>query len=139
MSPSLPDRAEREIHARHAFFVDWFAGRADDAAFDRAAAAFRPDFVRVPPEGNVQDRDAVLAMIRGARGAIPDGFAIAVEMEAGDTLSEGLVLVRYVERQQTPTGNTARRSSALFVEDASAPEGVAWRYLQETWMDQDIA
>ena len=45
------------------------------------------------------------------------------------------MLVRYVERQIVDSRETARRSTALMTRDAGAPEGVAWRFVQETWIE----
>ncbi len=54
-------------------------------------------------------------------------------------VAEDVVLLRYVEHQGTAAWRTARRVSALLVADPSAPEGVAWLWLHETWMDQTKA
>lgn len=131
----LAAKAEAEVHARHAFFVDWFAGRADETAFGTARRAFDPAFVRIPADGGApQDLDAVFAMLAGKRGALVNDFAIDTEVESWVEVSETAGLLRYVERQRTPAGPTARRASALFLDSPAAPEGVAWRWLQETWI-----
>lgn len=132
-------QAEYEVRALHDFFVDWLTGRAPAGDLGRLETALAPDCVRIAPDGTVQDRDAIVAMLAGAHGALGPDFTIDIDIEASEALGDGLALVRYVERQASAAGTTARRSSAIFVDDAIAPEGVAWRVLQETWMDQGKA
>ena len=127
--------AAREIVARHAFFVDWFAGRLEDSDFAAALAAFEPDFHRIGPDGALQDHDGLTAMLAAARGRFGAGFAIAIEdvavlREAGDD-----ALMTYVERQEHAGRTTFRRAGALFSRNADAPLGVAWRFVQETWIN----
>ena len=46
----------------------------------------------------------------------------------------GLALATYEERQRCAGAITRRRSSALFAPAATAPGGVTWLHLQETWI-----
>ncbi|MDW4499996.1 hypothetical protein R5H30_18530 [Sulfitobacter sp. D35] len=132
----LSAAAEAEIRARHDFFVAWFTGRASKDEMQRAAQAFAPDMQRIGPEGEAQDADAVIAMIRAAEGRIDGVFEIDIEVETVRRLSDNLILVVYIERQSIDSRTTARRSTALFSPDPDAPEGVVWRHLQETWIAQ---
>lgn len=128
--------AREEVAARHGFFVRWFTGRAEEAAMEEAARAFAPDFRRLAPDGRVQDRGAVIAMLREARGTRERGFAIRVEVHDARALGADLALVLYDEHQaEGGAARPARRASALLGLDARAPGGVAWRHLQETWID----
>jgi hypothetical protein len=136
---SLAALAEAEVRARHDFFVDWFTGRADQAAFDTCARAFAPDMRRIGPEGAVQDRAAILAMLRAARAARPGDFAITIEMGIAQDLAPGTVLVTYDEGQVIGPRHTLRRSTAVFTADPAAPEGVVWRHLHETWIENEPA
>ncbi|MBC2860717.1 hypothetical protein [Stappia sp. 28M-7] len=127
--------AAREIVARHEFFVDWFAGRLEDSAFAAALAAFEPDFHRIGPDGALQDHEGLTSMLAAARGRFAEGFAIAIEdvavlRETGDD-----ALMTYVERQEHGGRTTFRRAGALFSRNADAPLGVAWRFVQETWIN----
>ena len=54
---------------------------------------------------------------------------VELAWEAGDA-----VVVTYIEKQERRGIKTARRATALFVESSSAPNGVEWRHLHETWM-----
>lgn len=126
--------AAREIVARHEFFVDWFAGRLSDSSFAASLAAFEPDFHRIGPDGALQDHEGLASMLAAARGRLTDQFAItitdvAVLRETGED-----ALMTYVERQEHGGRTTFRRAGALFSRNADAPLGVAWRFVQETWI-----
>ena len=54
-------------------------------------------------------------------------------------LADDTALVRYVEHQSSAAETTARRATAIFVASPTSPGGVAWRWLQETWIDQTKA
>ena len=111
-------------------------GRAEEAAMEESTRAFAPDFRRVAPDGRVQGRGEVIAMLRQARGTRERGFAIRVEVREARSLDADLALVLYDEHQvEGGAARPSRRASALLGLDARAPGGVAWRHLQETWID----
>lgn len=135
---TLFDRASAEIVALHRFFVQWYDGgtaaAADFASFERAMG---PGMQMIPPSGAVLDRDQVIGHVRANRSAFDGDFAIEIAdirpaWQAGDA-----ILVTYVEKQRRAGKATARRASALFSENPSAPNGVEWRHLHETWMQAD--
>ena len=130
----LAELARREVLALHAFFVAWFRPGPTTLDFGPCDAAFAPDFRMVSPDGMVSDRAAVLQRLRQARGSQPADFAIAISgleplWQQGDA-----ILLAYVEEQYRSGSITRRRSTALFTAEPSAPRGVVWRHLQETWM-----
>lgn len=127
--------AAREIVARHEFFVDWFAGRLEDSAFAAALAAFEPDFHRIDPDGALQDHEGLTSMLAAARGRFTEGFAIAIQDVAVLRETSEDALMTYVERQEHAGRTTFRRAGALFSRNADAPLGVAWRFVQETWIN----
>lgn len=131
---SLADLAEKEVRLRHDFFVAWFTGRSDAAAMQASKAAFAPDMLRIGPDGALQDRDAVIAMIQGAEGAFAKDFAITIPVLECRMLARELVLVHYEEHQRIDGEATARRATALFSPGPDAPNGVVWQHLQETWI-----
>jgi hypothetical protein len=139
MTGDIARRAEAEVVARHAFFVEWFTGRAPQSEMDVSARAFAPDMRMIEPDAAEQDHAAVLAMLQGAKGRRPADFAIAVVMRRTRTLAPDLALVTYDEHQTIGGEKTARRSTAVFSRDEAAPEGVVWRFLQETWIDDGTA
>jgi hypothetical protein len=119
----------------HDFFADWFHGSVPDtdAAYARFADALHPDFSMVVTTGVALDRAAVLGFVRGAHGSRPDTFHIGIRNFTARLTSPDAALVTYEEWQfDGDEVLTARTSTAYFVADPSAPEGVAWRHLHET-------
>ncbi|OCW59463.1 DUF4440 domain-containing protein [Hoeflea olei] len=127
-------RAEAEVVNRHAFFVEWFTGRASEAELDTSLRAFAPDMVMIEPDASTIGQAEICAMIRAARGKRPHDFSIRVDLVSARMVAEDTVIVIYDEHQVIDGEKSARRSSAVFSADADAPEGVVWRQLQETWI-----
>ena len=130
----LAERARREVLALHDFFVVWFRPGATAIDFGQCEAALAPDFRMVAPDGKVNDRAAVLRRLRQARGALPADFAIVIAAIEPLWQQGDAILLGYVEEQYRSGSITRRRSTALFTAEATAPRGVVWRHLQETWM-----
>ncbi|MCC0019163.1 MAG: hypothetical protein H6887_17535 [Hoeflea sp.] len=130
----LITRAQAEVVNRHHFFVEWFTGRASEAELETSLRAFAPDMVMIEPDANTIGRDEVVAMVTGARGKRPADFEIRVELISARLIGSDIVAVVYDEHQVIDGERSARRSSAVFSADPDAPEGVAWRHLQETWI-----
>ena len=135
MDASLFARAGAEVVDLHRFFVDWFdKGRCDHAVFNRFESVMGEGFSMVVPSGQLLDRDAVLAHVRASRATFDGDFAISIEdirpgWQAGD-----VIVLTYVESQQRASKASRRRSSAVFTVNSSAPNGVEWRHLHETWL-----
>ena len=137
MSPkrSLLASAMAEIVERHAFFVRWYSAPSPDSAeFALSETAFDAEFVMVTPDGREHRRAQVIASLRGARSSADASFRIDIEAIEPRWQDQDAILVSYVEAQLRDGRRTRRRSNALFVRQASAPHGIAWRHLQETWM-----
>lgn len=134
-APSLFAAASAEIVELHDFFVAWFLGDAVAAPdFGRFDAVMHGNFTMMPPDGAPVSLVDVAARVRAARGAASPGYQIVIEdirpvWESGDD-----IIVSYVEAQQRDGRWNRRRSSVLFSRLSTAPHGVEWRYLQETWM-----
>ncbi|MGX8009442.1 hypothetical protein ACVDG8_010750 [Mesorhizobium sp. ORM8.1] len=132
---SLFSRASAEVVDLHRFFVDWFvAARADTVDFGRFEAVMGEGLTMIAPSGAVLDRDAVIDHVRQSRASCDESFAIAIEdigpgWQAGD-----MIVVLYVEAQLRGGKHSRRRSSAVFTVNSSAPNGVEWRHLHETWL-----
>ena len=128
----------REIEELHRFFEGWFRGELgdDDRTYARFAAALAPEFRMVFPAGGTIGHADLLVLLRrlhGSRRAEP-GFAIAVE-DVEVRWTEGpRALARYREQQRWPDRWTDRHTLAAFRAEPSAPLGVAWTDLQETWI-----
>ncbi|QPC94343.1 DUF4440 domain-containing protein [Mesorhizobium sp. INR15] len=132
---TLFSKASAEVVDLHRLFVDWFvAARADTVDFSRFERVMGEGFGMVTPDGQVLDRGAVVDHVRSSRAACDDGFAIAIEdirpgWQDGDT-----IVVFYVEAQLRDGKANRRQSSAVFTTSSSAPNGVQWRHLHETWL-----
>jgi hypothetical protein len=126
--------AKAELHVRHAFFVDWFTGKASPQAMADCARAFGGDMIRIGPSGGIQNAADITAMVRAAAGRHPADFAITITVQAARLLTPDLALLIYDEHQRIAAVETTRRSTAIFAADKNAPEGVVWRHLQETWI-----
>ncbi|TPL84820.1 DUF4440 domain-containing protein [Mesorhizobium sp. B2-3-14] len=131
----LFSQASAEVVALHRFFVDWFvASRADKVDFGRFEAVMGEGLTMIAPGGQILDRDAVIDHVRSSRATCDDGFAISIEdirpgWQNGDT-----IVVLYVEAQLRAGKHSRRQSSAVFTTRSSAPNGVQWRHLHETWL-----
>ena len=137
MSDAPAELAWREVVALHDFFVRWFCGAPDAPDFADCERAFAPDFRMIGPDGVTHLRAAVVERLRGAYASQPASFSIAVSDPHVVSESGGDVLLEYTERQYRDGRTTFRRSTALFQASPTAPRGVLWRHLQETWMDKD--
>jgi len=133
--PSIEALAFAEIEDLHKFFVQWFTatdtGSIDFAVCERAFAA---DFVLVNPDGSRHGRKAVVERLAQARGRVPIPFEISILDPCTVWLRNDAILVAYIERQLRDGRTTQRRSVALLTLDDTAPRGMLWRFLQETWM-----
>jgi hypothetical protein len=128
MSP-LAEAGKAEIVALHAYLMDLFTGKTRDLT--RCEAAFAADMSMISPDGVWFDRKQILANLRNAT-AVP-GFRIRIHDVQLLWESESAVLLRYVEEQYRDGETTRRLSSALFTADETAPLGVVWQHLHETW------
>jgi hypothetical protein len=134
----LAEACEREVVTLHEFFEDWFAGRVekDDDAFDRVRDALGDEFEMVVPSGRTVGRGSVITGIWDVHGrdAGSDSHEIRVEELRVRYVREDLCLVSYEEWQRGPDEETGRQSSALFQHAETAPNGVEWLHLHETWL-----
>jgi hypothetical protein len=135
MAMSLYDRAREEILDFHRFFVAWYdKATAAETGFARCEAAFGDGFRMTPPTGRTFVRTETIDLIRANRASFDRDFAIEIDAIERIWESGEAILVTYIERQNRRGQKTARRATALFTENPSAPHGVAWRHLQETWL-----
>lgn len=128
-----------EIESLHDFFVAWYAGERERDAFARVERALRPGFELVTPDGERRDRDAVLEAVRGGYGRDePGAFDIEVRNVESIHRTGASATVRYEECQEAPAETTGRISTAILAADPSAPCGVAWLDLHETWLEPPV-
>lgn len=119
-----------EVERLHAFFDDWFAGRGS-RSIEEFSEALDDRFLLVAPTGTVYDRDAIIELVDAGRGA---GDA-HIRIEKPTVRHAGAVLVgTYEEHQRREGVSSARISTVVMVERASAPGGWAWIAVHETWL-----
>ena len=123
----------RELHE---FFARWFSGWLDETEIERLDQALHPDFTIVGPTGGVLDKAGIVARVLASRGRSPT----SIDIHSLETLSESdaLVIGRYEEWQsrRSEGGVEERRlkSTAVFVPDAGAPNGLRWLSVHETFI-----
>lgn len=126
--------ARDEVLALHEFFVTWFRRGSAAGDFGSCEAALAADFRMVTPDGVVIARAALLERLLQARNSQPDDFSIIISAIEPLWQERDAILLGYVEQQYRSGSITRRRSTALFTAAPTAPRGVVWRHLQETWM-----
>jgi len=125
-----------EIERLHEAFVEWYTGTIEPAEFDRIDGALGADFEMITPAGDRRSRDAVLDSIRRAHGREGQGeFDIEIRNVELRQVIDSAAAVRYEEWQETQGDTTARISTALLREAASAPGGLLWLDLHETSLE----
>jgi hypothetical protein len=117
--------------------VDWINGALDDtdASFARLSGALHPDFSMVMPSGSTLDRAGVLQEVRAAHATADVTAPLRIEILnlVERAVNDDSALVTYEERQYAGEQvQSCRASTAYFVHDATAPNGVLWRHLHET-------
>ena len=134
--PTLTE-CEHAIEALHDFFAAWYCADCDRDAFGTVERALAEDFERVAPDGSIDSRQSILDSVRAAYGTYDSGaFEIEIRNVEPVETSEDRALVRYEEWQTAPSGTNGRVSTALFAPaSGSGEQPVAWRYLQETWLE----
>ena len=130
----LAELARDEVLALHELFVAWFRQGSDAGDLGSWEAALASDFRMVTPDGVVIVRAALLERLLQARNSQPADFSIVISAIEPLWQERDAVLLGYVEQQYRSGSITRRRSTALFTAAPSAPRGVVWRHLQETWM-----
>jgi hypothetical protein len=132
MELPVAELAAREVMALHEFFVVWFRpGPAPD--FHACEGAFHRDFRMITPAGRLLGRQEIIQGIQAARGVLAASLTIDIR-DIRTLWQEGdAALLAYIEQQYRDGRTTRRRSSALLLREPSAPRGILWRHLQETW------
>jgi hypothetical protein len=118
-----------EIEALHVQFEQWFAGSTDD--FERIRSSMADDFTFSSPGADVVESAALLAGLLASHGSID--IRIRIKNVTVRWSDESSILATYEEWQDHPGYTAARQSTVLFTEDESAPGGLLWRHVHETW------
>ena len=106
---------------------------ATDTAFGRFTQATAAGFTLIGPDGSVAGADETAAWIRAAYGT-RHGFKLWTDAHTLRAAGEDWALCTYREWQTRDGETTVRISTALLVADATAPTGLSWLHVHETWM-----
>jgi hypothetical protein len=136
---TMIEACRREVEELHRFFLEWFTAAVpeDRQVFRRVAEALAVHFHIVSPAGKETDRPTLLEGLYTAHGrhaGSEPAFRLWVEEIVVRPLAGDCYLVRYLEWQRNAGETRGRRSSAILRRDGSAPGGLLWDHVHETWL-----
>ena len=139
------DQLAIEIIDLHRFFEDWFGGYCDDSEevfAERLLSRMHEDFNIVLPGGMMIYGAHFWPEFRKLYGSNPD-FHISIRAVRQTPLpADSAHLVTYEEWQrnalQSKPQDNGRLSSAVFVNDEDAPNGIKWFHVHETWLPDAV-
>ncbi|MGY5778350.1 hypothetical protein [Rhizobium hainanense] len=137
MSQQSPlfQKASAEVLDFHRFFEAWYdATTADNTDFGRCERTFGQAFHMIPPTGRLFDRAQTIELIRTNRASFHGDFSIEISDIRASFETEDTIVLTYVEAQMRAGKYSRRQASALFTTSSSAPNGVEWQHLHETWL-----
>lgn len=122
---------EAEVRELHAYFERWFAGTAPPTALERLDV-LDESFHMIGPDGRLHTVEQIRSAIENAYGLRP------MSIEIRNVSVHPSAPVGTYEEWQTIEGEiTGRLSSAVMKADSSAPNGLRWMHLHETWLPDD--
>ena len=129
---------QEEIEDLHHFFEAWLGGSLPrtEETFSRLPLILDPGFTLISPTGEVATRAELLETLwreHGVRGE----WRIWIERPQLRYEDEKVVLATYEEWQMVGGKTTARLSTALFSRTPTAPHGLNWLHVHETWLNTD--
>ena len=132
-------QCEQEVRGFHAFLRDWLVGAVPRTAeaFARFSGALVDEVEVVSPLGTVTGRNALVSEFEGLHGRLAadaDAFEIWIENYRCHWVMGGHAAVTYEEWHRRRGATSARLSSAFFRRVETAPTGVAWVHVHETWL-----
>jgi len=120
-----------EIEDLHGFFEAWFLGK--ETSMDRAEKAFDEEFTFAGPDGTERDRRSMIQMLTEGRAHTTD-LRITTTDHRLIVDTDDAVVATYVEHHQMGAAQNRRLSTVVFVPEQSAPNGLRWLRVQETWL-----
>ena len=126
-----------EVIDLHRFFETWLTGSLDRTQdeFARLSEVLWADFEMISPSGTRTARKDLLSSVWDAHGVHRDrSFSIRIDNLACRPLADAICLATYHERQAIDGEETGRLSSAVFIRNETAPNGVVWAHVHEVWL-----
>ncbi|MCL1693816.1 MAG: hypothetical protein M3096_09040 [Actinomycetia bacterium] len=119
---------ETEVRELHSFFERWFAGTAERAELSWLDV-LDDSFHMIGPDGRLQSVGEIRSAIESAFGRR------SMLIEIRNVWVHPTAPIGTYEEWQTIGGDvTGRISSAVMKNDRSAPNGLRWMHLHETWL-----
>ena len=127
---SMDDLVRTEIATMHDRFERWF-NDGDEAAIAGVEGALAPGFVMVSPAGRLEERGDLMMALRSSGARRP--IELATRVLRVEALGEGRSMAVYEETQREKEQTRTIVSTALFERTDSAPGGVRWLHVHETF------
>jgi hypothetical protein len=124
----MDDHVADAVVRQHDLLAAWLGSRADQAVLAELRDAHTADFTLVTVDGQVLDRDTLLAALENAANAQP-GLRIEITDVTIVAQLDDAVLVRFLETHLVQEAATARLVSALLRADSDT---LRWAYVHET-------
>lgn len=122
-----------EVDELHAFFEAYFLGTIPADDMSRFASVLDPDFAIVAPDGSVSDRAATLDAV-GQGYAHTRDFTLTTRDHQLVHADGSTVIGSYIEHHGWADGRQNERlSTVVFRVDETAPNGLRWLRVHETW------
>jgi hypothetical protein len=139
VTSTLKANVREEVEALHRFFVHWFSGVLPTSEFETGfLARFDPQFLLIPPAGELLTLTDLESSVRRAHGSNPD-FRIEIRNVKVRRVMPGEVLATYEEWQRNALASSppdnARIATVLF----ENVEPLRWLHVHETWMPESVA
>ena len=137
MSQESPlfQKASAEVLDFHRFFEAWYdTATTDSIDFGRCERTFGQVFHMIPPTGRMFNRAETIELIRANRASFHGDFTIEISDIRASFETDDIIVLTYIEAQSRGGKYSRRQASALFTASSSAPNGVEWQHLHETWL-----
>ncbi|WP_017627628.1 hypothetical protein [Nocardiopsis chromatogenes] len=125
--------AVEEIAELHRHIEAWLRGEADPGTLKDFLGMLTPGFRLYAPGGDVVDAAALEKGFPSAHGSAPD-LVLAVREPLVVAEDDATVVAAYEEHQDSAQEHSVRRSTVVFLRDATARHGLRWHHLHETWI-----
>ena len=126
----IVDYVAEDVVRHHNLLAEWL-GHGTDEALEKLHAEHTADFTLVTIDGEVLDRDTLMAALSGARGTQP-GLRIEISDVTVVAQLDDATLVRFRETHRVQDRVTARQVSALLRDY----DRMRWAYVHETTLSQ---
>jgi len=135
----MDQHCRREVIGLHQFFQHWFNGEIENSedVLERIRGALAVEFRIISPDGRQTDRAHLIEAVTGSHGASRrrgQPIRIWIEGYEGRAVSDDTLVATYQEWQTATGGKRGKLATAVFRKRASAPNGVEWVHVHETWL-----